>query len=142
MLRVGELALKAKYGEENFVRVASGVNDSENDCSFSWIKLHEKNCITLAIAVDRKDIAKLSLPELIARTDSVAAAITRPCSQILLAPVDERSKLSADLGCGTRKYSYRIRVQLREFWLVPLKGGGGQYENRVLYTSKVENGNL
>jgi hypothetical protein len=142
MRRVGELALRAKYGEESFVRVASGVNDSENDCSFSWTTLHERNCRTLAIAVARKDITRLSMAELIARTELIADSMTRPCSQISLAPLDERGKLSANLGCGTKKYSYRIRVQLREFWLVPLESGGGQYENRVLYTSKLENGEI
>ena len=151
---VGEALLEEKVGKQTkkvgkqtkFAVGLAGI-DGPDMCSFWTFEAVRTNCQGVSLVV--RDFKETDREETIAIARHIAEGLARPCQHVhLVAPSEpprpgfarppDQAKISADLGCGSRIFSYRVRVQVRASTFIKNFTGGGHYDNRHIYTHSLQ----
>ena len=115
-----------------------------NFWTFEAIRTHCRGVSLVVLDFEESDREKATQ---LARL--IAESLSKPCQHIaLIAPADtslagymrsaDHAKLRADLGCGSRYFSYRVRVQVRASKFIADSSGAGYYVNHHVYTHSLQ----
>lgn len=130
--RLAQALLYEKVESNEKFKIAHSVVSGPDMCSFWKFEAIRTHCKGVSLVVP--DFEEGEKARVIDLTRFVTKGLAKPCHQLHLIPEDEKVKISSALGCGERKFSYKIRVQARASSFVSKSSGGGRYINEHIYT--------
>ena len=144
---VGSALLESQVGKQKKYAVALSMVEGPDMCSFWKFEAVRTHCQGVSLVV--RDFEEADREKASYLASFIAENLSRPCQHVaLVAPPDtslpgymrsaDHAKLKSDLGCGSRYFSYRIRVQVRASTFIADSSGAGYYINRHIYTHSLK----
>lgn len=144
---IGNALLESQIGKQKKFAVALTAVEGPDMCSFWKFEAVRTHCQGVSLVV--RDFEESDREKVTQLARFIAEGLSKPCQHVsLVAPPDtslpgymraaDHARLRSDLGCGSRYFSYRVRVQVRASTFIADSSGAGYYINRHVYTHSLQ----
>lgn len=132
---IGQSLLQERVGENSRFKVGASGISADDDCNFWTFESITTQCRGVnLIAIDFEESDRSTVTEI---ANHIALGLSRPCTQIENLREVQRNRAHTALGCGTRVFKFRLRVQAHSSNFITNSVGGGHYENHHIYSKNL-----